>query len=106
GIRPRSASGDGPGTTIRERHDDREVTLEWRLPDGTPTPALQILVLRREAAGIAAERRTVRLAQVQGSLTPAIAGVHSVRAAAGKLDGDRFVPLVRLDPDRGTDGAS
>ena len=41
---------------------------------------------------------TVRLAQAQGSLTLPIAGVHSVRAAAGKLDGERFVPLVRLDP--------
>ena len=85
---------------LQERHDDHQVTLEWRLPLGTPTPALQILVLRRDASGIAAERRTVRLAQAQGSLTLPIAGVHSVRAAAGKLDGERFVPLVRLEPQR------
>jgi hypothetical protein len=87
-----------PVTELQERHDDQQVTLKWRLPAGTPTPALQILVLRREASGIAAERRTVRLAEVQGSLTLAIAGVHSVRAAAGKLEGDRFVPLVRTHP--------
>ncbi len=88
-----------PATELEERHDDQQVTLKWRLPDGTLTPALQILVLRRDASGIAAERRTVRLAGVQGSLTLAIAGVHSVRAAAGKLDGERFVPLVRTAPD-------
>ena len=87
-----------PATDIQEHHDDQQVTLKWRLPAGTPSPALQILVLRRDASGIAAERRTVRLAQAQGSLTLPIAGVHSVRAAAGKLDGERFVPLVRLHP--------
>jgi hypothetical protein len=86
-------------TDIRARHDDRQVTLEWNLPAGTPAPALQILFLRREAAGIAAERRTVRLDGAQGTLTLPIAGVHSVRAAAGNLDGERFVPLVRLDPE-------
>ncbi|HET6147482.1 MAG TPA: hypothetical protein VFH68_08095 [Polyangia bacterium] len=85
-------------TELQEQHDDQQVTLRWRLPSGTPTPALQILVLRRDASGIAAERSTVRLAQAQGSLTLPIAGVHSVRAAAGKLDGERFVPLVRLKP--------
>lgn len=102
---PAPAPGPAPGlapprpaTELQERHDDHQVTLEWRLPLGTPTPALQILVLRRDASGIAAERRTVRLAQPQGSLTLPIAGVHSVRAAAGKLDGERFVPLVRLEP--------
>lgn len=88
-----------PVTDIQEHHDDQQVTLKWRLPDGTPSPALQILVLRHDAAGIAAERRTVRLAQAQGSLTLPITGVHSVRAAAGKLDGERFVPLVRLEPE-------
>jgi hypothetical protein len=105
GHRPRTDPTDVPGlalarpaTDIQERHDDQQVTLEWRLPLGTPTPALQILVLRRDASGIATERRTVRLAQAQGSLTLRFAGVHSVRAAAGKLDGERFVPLVRLEP--------
>jgi hypothetical protein len=95
-----SANQARPATDIQEHHDDQQVTLQWRLPAGTSSPALQILVLRRDASGIAAERRTVRLAQAQGSLTLPIAGVHSVRAAAGKLDGERFVPLVRLDAHR------
>jgi hypothetical protein len=86
-----------PTSDLEAIHDDHQITLKWRLPDGTPAPALQILVLRRDAGGIAAEQRTVRLAQAQGSLTLPFAGVHSVRAAAGKLDGDRFVPLVRSD---------
>jgi hypothetical protein len=94
------AAPPAAATEIQEHHDDVQVTFAWKLPAGTPAPALQILVLRREASGIAAERRTVRLPDAQGTLTLPIAGVHSLRAAAGKLDGDRFVPLVRLAPDR------
>jgi hypothetical protein len=86
-----------PTSDLEAIHDDHQITLKWRLPAGTPAPALQILVLRRDAGGIATEQRTVRLAQPQGSLTLPFAGVHSVRAAAGKLDGDRFVPLVRSE---------
>ena len=85
-------------TDIRAHHDQDQITFAWRLPVGTPVPALQILVLRREPSGIATERRTVRLPDAQGTLTLALAGVHSLRAAAGKLEGDRFVPLVRLAP--------
>jgi hypothetical protein len=84
-------------TGLRAHHDERQVTLEWKLPAGTPAPALQILVLRREETGISAERRTVRLSEAQGTLTLPITRVHSLRAAAGKLEGDRFVPLVRLE---------
>jgi hypothetical protein len=94
-----------PATDIRARIqasldarvDVRNVTFDWRLPAGTPAPALQILVLRREEAGISAERRTVRLSDVQGTISLPIARIHSLRAAAGRLEGDRFVPLVRLD---------
>jgi len=94
---PAPARAASPTSDLEAIHDDHQIILKWRLPAGTPAPALQILVLRRDAAGIAAEHRTVRLAQPQGSLTLPIPGVHSVRAAAGKLDGDRFVPLVRSD---------
>jgi len=97
---PAPASPAPAATDIQEHHDDVQVTFAWKLPAGTPEPTLQILVLRREASGIAAERRTVRLPDAQGTLTLPIAGVHSLRAAAGKLDGDRFVPLVRLVPSR------
>jgi hypothetical protein len=87
-----------PATDIQAHHDQRQVTFAWRLPLGTPAPALQILVLRRDPTGIATERRTVRLPDAQGTLTLPIAGVYQLRAAAGNLDGDRFVPLIRLDP--------
>jgi len=86
-----------PGIQARRDEGAHEVTLEWRLPDDTRAPALQILVLRREPGGIAAERRTVPLDQAAGQLKLPLDGVHSVRAAAGRLDGDRFVPLARLE---------
>jgi hypothetical protein len=97
---PPIVPSEPPATDIRARMDDRQVTFDWRLPAGTPVPALQILVLRREETGISAERRTVRLPDAQGTLSIPIARVHSLRAAAGRLEGDHFVPLVRLDPDR------
>jgi len=77
--------------------DGRAVTLEWRLPDDVRAPALQILVLRRQPDGIATERRTVPVERAEGRLQLSLEGVHSVRAAAGRLDGDHFVPLARLD---------
>jgi len=97
---PHVVPAEPPASDIRARMDDHQVTFDWRLPAGTPAPALQILVLRREETGISAERRTVRLPDAQGTLSLPIARVHSLRAAAGRLEGDRFVPLVRLDPDR------
>jgi hypothetical protein len=86
-----------PPPSIEAGHDGRNVTVAWRLPAGTHAPALQILVLRRAESGIAAEQRTVPVDHAEGRLTLEMAGVHSVRAAAGRLDGDRFVPLVRPD---------
>jgi len=97
---PHAVPAEAPATDIRARLDERQVTFDWRLPAGTLVPALQILVLRREETGISAERRTVRLPDAEGTLSLPIARIHSLRAAAGRLEGDRFVPLVRLDPDR------
>jgi len=85
---------------LAARLDIRQVTFDWQLPAGTAAPALQILVLRREETGISAERRTVRLPDAEGTLSLPLARIHSLRAAAGRLEGDRFVPLVRLDPAR------
>ncbi len=105
---PHAVPAQTPATDVRARSqtrldarlDIRQVTFDWRLPAGTPAPALQILVLRREETGISAERRTVRLPDAEGTLSLPIARIHSLRAAAGRLEGDRFVPLVRLDPGR------
>ena len=62
----------------------------------TRTPAIQLLLLRRGAEGIEAETRTLQLEATQGTMTVEARDLHSVRAAVGWLDGDRFVPLVRL----------
>ena len=53
GQRPRSPSEPAaarPAPALQEQHDDQQVTLKWLLPLGTPTPALQILVLRRDSS--------------------------------------------------------
>jgi hypothetical protein len=105
---PHAVATEPPATDIRARMQARlaarvdvlQVTFDWQLPAGTPVPALQILVLRRDDTGISAERRTVRLPDAEGTLSLPIARIHSLRAAAGRLEDDRFVPLVRLDPDR------
>jgi hypothetical protein len=99
-LTPRGAAATArapfPQPGIELHHDGREMTLEWRLPDDIHAPALQILVLRRDEFGIATERRTVAVERPAGQLTLPMAGVHSIRAAAGRMDGDRFVPLARL----------
>jgi len=68
---PHAVPAQPPATDIRARVDHRQVTFDWQLPAGTRAPALQILVLRREETGISAERRTVRLPDAQGTLSPA-----------------------------------
>jgi hypothetical protein len=86
-----------PGIQARRDGDGRAVTLEWSLPNDVRAPALQILVVRRQPEGIATEHRTVPVDRPDGRLKLSLEGVHSVKAAAGRLDGDHFVPLARLD---------
>jgi hypothetical protein len=72
-----------------------EVEIEWRLPSGVGTPALQMLVLRRTPDGIAAEPRTVPLSSTEGRTVMEVPALHSLRVAAGRLRDDRFIPIVR-----------
>ena len=90
---PAAAAGD-PSFTVEHRAD--MLVLTWSLPPETRTPAIQLLLLRRGAEGIEAETRTLQLEATQGTMTVEARDLHSVRAAVGWLDGDRFVPLVRL----------
>jgi hypothetical protein len=89
------ASGE---PALRARRIGENLVLEWTLPAATAAPALQLLLLRRTPGGIETEAQTLRLDAVTGRAAVAAAGLHSLRAAAGRMDGDRFVPLVRLDP--------
>jgi hypothetical protein len=77
-----------------ERHGDN-VAIEWRLPPDVTAPALQMLVLRHTPDGIAAEPRTLPLASTEGKTALAVPALHSLRVAAGRLRGDRFIPIVR-----------
>ncbi len=96
---PAPAAAPGlPALTLARRAD--ALVFTWSLPAETPSPALQMLLVRRGPAGIETETRTLPLEAPRGTTRVDAAGLHSVRAAAGWLDGARFVPLVRL-PDGG-----
>jgi hypothetical protein len=83
---------------LRVQVHDSEVQIEWRLPTDTLTPTLQLLVLRRTADGIEADGRTMPLASPHGRTLVRVPDLHSVRAAAGRLVDQTFVPIVRLAP--------
>jgi len=93
--RPAAAALPGAPALTVERSGDTLV-FSWSLPVETQSPALQLLLVRRGAEGIETETRTVRLDAVRGTTRVEVPALHSVRAAAGWLDGARFVPLVRL----------
>jgi hypothetical protein len=78
--------------------DGDTLRVTWALPAGTTAPALQLLLLTRGPEGIEAETRTLALEAVSGAMTIVVPRLYAVRAAAGALDGTRFVPLARLSP--------
>ena len=92
---PADEAEGGGDPALRARRMGEELVLEWTLPAATSTPALQLLLLRRTPRGIETEARTLRLDAVSGRAAVPAAGLHSLRAAVGRMDGDRFVPLVR-----------
>ena len=83
-----------PGLRVHTRQAEGDI--EWRLPADVTAPALQVLVLRRTPVGIEAAPRTIPLSSPHGRTQMSVTGLHSVRAAAGRLVGDAFVPIVRL----------
>ena len=99
GSAPEPAPLEIPGLRLTERAGS--VEIEWRLPPETASPTLQLLLLRRTPEGIEAERRDLPLPAARGRTVIAVADVYGARAAAGRLDGEAFVPLVRY-PDRMT----
>jgi len=96
---PPIASGEVPENdepALTARREAEGLVLEWTLPAALRAPALQILLVTRTKAGIATEARTLRLEGARGRTTLAAPALHSFRAAAGHLDGERFIPLIRL----------
>jgi hypothetical protein len=81
---------------LTARQESEGLVIEWSLPAALRAPALQLLLLTRTKAGIAAETRTLHLEAPRGRTTVAAPTLHSFRAAAGHLDGERFIPLVRV----------
>jgi hypothetical protein len=86
-----------PGLRVTERAGS--VEIEWRLPADVQAPTLQLLLLRRTPEGIQTDPRTLPLAAAQGRTMVTVSDLCGVRAAAGRLDGEAFIPLVRF-PDR------
>jgi hypothetical protein len=97
---PPVAAGASRALVLKQRGNTLDVT--WNLPPGTQSPALQLLLVRRGPNGIEAEPRTLPLDAPSGTTSIDAANLHSVHAAAGRLDGSRFVPLFRARlPDGG-----
>jgi hypothetical protein len=94
---PAVAPIEVPGLRVTQRTST--VEIEWRLPPDTLGPTLQLLFLRRTPEGIETDPRTLPLAAAQGRTVVTVADLCGVRAAAGRLEGEAFVPLVRF-PDR------
>jgi hypothetical protein len=92
---PPPASGH---LALRVLHRGEELVLEWLLPDEVISPALQLLLVRRTDAGVETEARTLPVDGPRGRAVIAAPRLHSLRAAAGRLEGARFVPLVRAAP--------
>jgi hypothetical protein len=92
--RASSGAASLPGLRVDRRGD--ELDIAWQLPRGTPTPTLQCLLLKRTPGGIEAEPRTLALQTPQGELKLVVPNLHSARVAAGRLEGERFVPIARL----------
>jgi len=86
---------DLPMPGIQATWDRRHTIVKWRLPAETDAPALELLLLMRTAAGIITERRTLRLESCEGRMALPVPDLHSVRAAAGRMEGDRFVPMAQ-----------
>jgi hypothetical protein len=106
---PATPAAPGPATTpereplplpgVRAEWDRRHTTLFWRLPADTVAPALDLLLLMRTPAGIITERRTLPVATAEGRTALAVPDLYAVRVAAGRLEGQRFVPIVRVASD-------
>jgi hypothetical protein len=82
--------------TLHVETAGNEIRIDWRLPSALATPALQLLILRRTARGIETDPRTIPLTTPRGHTMVTASDLHSVRAAAGRLEGQTFVPMVRL----------
>jgi hypothetical protein len=97
---PPVAAGQRRALALEQRGDT--LHLSWDLPPDTQSPALQLLFVRRGANGIETEARTLPLETASGMATIDATNLHSVHAAAGRLDGSRFIPLFRARlPDGG-----
>lgn len=88
-------AGALPLPGVHATWDRRHTVVQWRLPAETEAPALELLLVLKTAAGILTERRTLRLEKAEGRMALPVPDLHTVRAAAGRLEGERFVPMAR-----------
>ena len=73
---------------------EEQITVAWALPPDTAPLALDILVLQKTPAGVDAQKKLLPLKAPSGRLGFSVPSVHSARAAAGTMRGDRFVPMA------------
>jgi hypothetical protein len=80
---------------VRTRWAGDGLTIEWRLPLETETPALEVLLVTRGPTGVVTETRAIDLNANRGRITLTVTGLHLARAAAGFRSGGSFVPIAR-----------
>jgi hypothetical protein len=94
-----AASSEGeaplPSPGLRTKLAGNRLTVAWRLPPGTSTLTLQLLLVLRGPAGVATETRQLTLELELGRLELDVPDLHSAKAAAGFHKDGRFVPVLR-----------
>lgn len=77
--------------------DDGEsvAIVAWALPPTPSAPVLEVMLIMRGAEGIETDVRRVALPASSGRVALVAPGLHSVLAAAGVVEGEKFVPWVR-----------
>jgi hypothetical protein len=82
-----------PGVLVTANDDS--VTVAWALPAGQPHPTLELFLIQRTPSGVETSKRRLPLPTPSGRVAFAVPALHSVLAAVGRLQGDRFVPVAR-----------
>ena len=87
-----------PGVLAVIGQDDQgnsAAIIAWSLPSTPSPPALEVMLVMRGQEGIETDKRRMTLSASSGRLALPIPGLHSVIAAAGILENDRFVAWAR-----------
>lgn len=87
-----------PGVVAVAGQDDQgesAAIVAWALPPTPGPPVLEVMLVLRGPEGIETEKRQLAVSSSSGRVAITAPGLHSVLAAAGVVQGGRFVPWAR-----------